>query len=293
MRPYCVGVNDYHIHLHDHGESGPYTQELIDRYVFSGEERGVTELGFTEHIFRFREANELLGEWWSEDPDPKMRAYCERYIAEHSTQSLDEYIDALTVAKSRGLPVKIGLEIDYYPGRMSEIDGFLADYPLDFRLGSVHWIGAWGFDDPGVGDEWEVREIESVWTRYFDLLADLIATNSIDALAHPDLVKKFGYRLAQEPVELYRRVATMAAERSIAFEVSSAGLRKPVGEAYPSSLFLEVIRSAGASITTASDAHGPQEVGVDFDRLSEMAITAGFTEVVSFTMRDSRSVRLR
>lgn len=293
MRPYCVGVNDYHIHLHDHGESGQYSQELIDRYVCSGSERGVTELGFTEHIFRFKEVNELLGEWWAEDPDPKMRAYCERYIAEHSTQSLDEYVDALTVAKSRGLPVKVGLEIDYYPGRMSEIDAFLASYPLDFRLGSVHWIGAWGFDDPGAGNEWEVREIASVWIRYFDLLGELISSDSIDVLAHPDLVKKFGHRLTQEPLDLYRHVATMAADRSIAFELSSAGLRKPVGEAYPSPLFLEAIRSAGASITTASDAHGPQEVGVDFDRLSEIAISAGFTEVVSFTLRDSRSVRLR
>lgn len=286
-------MNDYHIHLHDHGESGPYSQGLIDRYVRSGEERGVTELGFTEHIFRFGEANELLGEWWKEDPDPKLRAYCERYIAEHSTQSLDEYIDALTIAKSRGLPVKIGLEIDYYPRRMEEVDEFLAKYPLDFRLGSVHWIGAWGFDDPGVGDEWEIRDIESVWIQYFDLLADLITSNSIDVLAHPDLVKKFGHQLSHEPVELYRRIAEMAVEASIAFELSSAGLRKPVAEAYPSSLFLEAIRSAGASITTASDAHGPQEVGVDFDRLSEIAISAGFTEVVSFTMRNSRSVRLR
>lgn len=292
MRPYCVGVNDYHIHLHDHGESGPYTQELIDRYVYSGEERDVTELGFTEHIFRFREANELLGEWWAEDPDPKMRAYCEQYIAEHSTQSLDDYVEVLETAKSRGMPVKTGLEIDYCPGRMSEIDQFLAAYPLDFRLGSVHWIGAWGFDDPGVGEEWKVRETESVWFRYFELLAELIASNSIDVLAHPDLVKKFGHRLEEEPVELYQNVAEMAAGRSIAFELSTAGLRKPVGEAYPSSLFLEVIRSAGASITTASDAHSPQDVGADFDRLSEMAISAGFTEVVSFTMRNSRSVRL-
>lgn len=285
-------MNDYHIHLHDHGESGPYTPELIERFVYSGEERGVTELGFTEHIFRFREVNEFLGEWWTDDPDQKLRAYCERYIAEHSTQSLDEYVEALTLAKTRGLPVKIGLEIDYYPGRMSEIDEFLDAYPLDFRLGSVHWIGAWGFDDPGVGEEWKVREIEAVWLRYFELLAELIASDSVDVLAHPDLVKKFGHRLAREPIDLYRQVAKMAAERSIAFEVSSAGLRRPVGEAYPSLLFLEAIRSAGASITTASDAHSPREVGADFDRLNAMAISAGFSEVVSFTMRDSRSVRL-
>ncbi|RIK11438.1 MAG: hypothetical protein DCC49_00615 [Acidobacteria bacterium] len=285
-------MNDYHIHLHDHGESGPYTQELVSSFVEMGTKHGVTELGFTEHIFRFREVNELLGEWWAEDPDPHMRSYCERYVAEHSTQSLEEYVEVLTAAKSREMPVKIGLEIDYYPRRMGEIDEFLSAYPLDFRLGSVHWIGAWGFDDPGVGDEWRNRDIESVWIGYFALLADLISSDSVDVLAHPDLVKKFGHRPAQEPVDLYRQIAEMAAERSIAFELSSAGLRKPVGEAYPSSLFLEAIRSAGASITTASDAHKPQDVGADFDRLSETAISAGFTEAVSFTMRNSHSVRL-
>lgn len=289
-QPYCVGVNDYHIHLHDHGESGEYSIDLVAGYVEAGLARGVAELGFTEHVFRFREINELLGDWWTGDPNPEMRAYCARYVSEHSTQSLDDYVNVLMAARAEGMPIKIGLEIDYYPAQMADLSKFLEQYPLDFRLGSVHWIGAWGFDDPGVSDEWESREIDDVWGEYFTLLAELATLGNIDVLAHPDLVKKFGHRMEDEPVDLYNRIAVLAAERSIAFELSSAGLRKPVAEAYPSLRFLEAINAAGGSISTASDAHRPQDVGKDFDQLREIATNAGFSDAVSFTMRDSRSV---
>ena len=41
----------------------------------------------------------------------------------------------------------LGLEVDYYRGRMDEVADLLAGYPFDVLLGSVHWVGAWRFDD--------------------------------------------------------------------------------------------------------------------------------------------------
>lgn len=289
---YCVRMIDYHLHLHDHGASGPYSVDQVARYVEVARTRGVSEIGFTEHVFRFREVNALLGEWWADEPDPALREYCERYINEHSTQSLDEYAEVLQRAQAIGMPVKIGLEVDYFPGRMDVLSEFLDMYPLDFRLGSVHWIGAWGFDDPGTAWEWERRQIDVIWDAYFDHLAELISARVVDVLAHPDLVKKFGHRPDLEPVDTYSRIARTAAQFGIAFELSSAGLRKPVGEAYPSSRFLESIRGANALITTASDAHRAEDVGSDFDYLQDAARRAGFSEVVCFTGRRPYTMRI-
>ena len=48
----------------------------------------------------------------------------------HATADLDAYVRCAQEAKDAGLPVVIGLEVDYYPGRMDEVAGLLAGLPL-------------------------------------------------------------------------------------------------------------------------------------------------------------------
>src|SRR5206468_6239440 len=95
-------------------------------------------------------------------------------------------------AKRAGLPVVLGLEVDHYAGRMDRVARLLEGYPFDVLLGSVHWVGAWGFDqlgDPAVDAEWNARAIDSVWDVYTDALEELAASRVCDVLAHPDLIK--------------------------------------------------------------------------------------------------------
>ena len=53
--------------------------------------------------------------------------------------------------------------------------------------------------------------------------------------------------------------------RGIAVEVSTAGLRKPVGEIYPARAFLEMALDAGNPIALSSDAHAPEQLGFGYD----------------------------
>ena len=48
----------------------------------------------------------------------------------------------------------------------------------------------------------------------------------------------------------------------MAIEVSTAGLRKPVGEMYPSPELLEMCVEAGKPVALSSDAHEPEHVGL-------------------------------
>ena len=50
-----------------------------------------------------------------------------------------------------------------------------------------------------------------------------------------------------------------------AVEVSSAGLRKPIGEIYPSMGLLKEFYAAGVPITLGSDAHVAEDVGLQLD----------------------------
>jgi histidinol-phosphatase (PHP family) len=140
--------------------------------------------------------------------------------------------------------------------------------------------------EPGL---WDAMPVEEVWQRYFESLGDLAGSGLADVLAHPDLVKIFGRRPAPEHVaECHERAAAAIAAAGVAVEVSTAGLRKPVGELYPDAALLARCRERGVGATLASDAHVAHDVGRDFDAALEHLHSAGYETVTVFAGRSSR-----
>jgi histidinol-phosphatase (PHP family) len=177
---------------------------------------------------------------------------------------------------------------------MPQVAKLLTGYPFDVLLGSVHWIGAWMFDDLSneVGlAEWDHRDIEEVWRAYTEALEELAGTKTCDVLAHPDLVKITGRRASPSLVaDCNERISEAAAASGMAAEFSSAGWRRPVAEAYPSFDLLERFRAHDVSITTASDAHGVPDVADRADELLAIAQKAGYKTLRSFRARQGRDV---
>jgi histidinol-phosphatase (PHP family) len=286
---------DYHLHLWPHGQRAVQaTVEDLAAYCEKAAAEGVAELALTEHLFRFTQVDDLLGGWWDAEADRRLRADAAKYWEQHVSADLDAYVETALAAKAAGLPVVVGMEVDYYPGRMDEVGRLLAQYPFDVLLGSVHWIGTWMFDDLSSAvamGEWDSRTIESVWSDYTRCLEELAASGAVDVLAHPDLCKVTGRR-PSVPDEFYDRMAEAAASAGLAAEVSSAGWRKPVGEAYPAPSLLARFRERGVPITTASDAHQLSEVAARSADLKEFITSAGYTELRAFSARQPRTVAI-
>ncbi|HEY3239629.1 MAG TPA: PHP domain-containing protein, partial [Acidimicrobiia bacterium] len=207
---------DYHLHLLRHGENGPYTAGAVLAYAEAAAARGVTEICLTEHLFRFRQADRLLRGWWDADPDGVLRDQTAAYWAAHATGDLDAYAGAVLGAAAEPAGerprarILLGLEVDYYPGRMDEVAALLSGYPFDLLLGSVHWLGSWGFDqlgEPAVDRQWDARQAEAVWDAYTGAVEELAATRTTDVLAHPDLAKVSGVRPAGDPSPWWDRLA--------------------------------------------------------------------------------------
>jgi histidinol-phosphatase (PHP family) len=78
----------------------------------------------------------------------------------------------------------------------------------------------------------------------------------------------------------------------VAIEVSTAGLRKPVGEIYPARAFLEMCLEAGRPVALSSDAHVPDQLGYGYDQALEFLGALGVTEIADFTRRERRMVPL-
>jgi len=286
-------VLDYHLHLWPHGTaaSQPTLDELAE-YCETAARAGVDEIALTEHLFRFRQADAILAGFWDDDPNPELRASLAAYWKDHAHADLDAYVAAVLEAKAAGLPVVLGLEVDHYAGRMDKVASVLDGYPFDVLLGSVHWVGAWGFDqlgDPVVDAEWDARSIESVWDAYTDALEELAASGVCDVLAHPDLVKISGRR-PSVPDEWYDRMAEAAASSGMAAELSSAGWRKPVAEAYPAPALLSRFRKAGVPATTASDSHGLGDVASRSSDLRALLADAGYETLTAFRGRRPEQV---
>lgn len=286
---------DYHVHLWPHGEPAvPVTVDHLSRLCMRAAAVGVSEVAVTEHLFRFSQADAVLGGFWDDDPSPALRQSMAAYWHEHATADLDAYVEAVVEAKAAGLPVLLGLEVDHYAGRMDKVAALLDGYPFDILLGSVHWLGAWGFDnweDAAFGAEWGARATDAVWHGYATAVEELAASGVPDVLAHPDLPKVAG-RAGVPSHEVYERLADAVAGAGLAAEVSAAGWHKPVAEAYPALALLRRFASRGVPVTTASDAHRPAEVGRGVGDLTALLVEAGYREVTAFDGRARRAVAL-
>jgi histidinol-phosphatase (PHP family) len=112
-----------------------------------------------------------------------------------------------------------------------------------------------------------------------------------DIMAHPDLVKYWGPASPQRPwpekdLRFYYDIAMeQIADSGIAIELSTAGLRKPVGEMYPSRAFLEMVVDAGNPIALSSDAHTPEQLGFEYGQAMELLADVGVTEIAVFDRR--------
>jgi histidinol-phosphatase (PHP family) len=265
-------IVDYHMHLRDPEERIDHTVEAVERYAENAAERGIDEIGISEHIYYFEQTRRL----W--EPE---------YMLERCVYDLDRYVAAVVEAKESGLPVKLGLEVDYVAGRERETADILAPYPWDYLLGSVHYVDGFPVDqDPGLVETLGPNE---GWRRYFVWLRNAARSGLFDSLSHPDLVKHHGPRADAETAQwLHEETADAIEAAGVCLEVSAAGLHKPVGELYPDPPLLEACHARGVPITLASDAHVPQNVGRDLDRAIEHARAAGYETVTVLDRRERR-----
>ena len=284
---------DYHLHLWPHSQGdAEATIEQVAAYCERAVAAGVTEIALTEHLFRFTQAKDLLGGFWDDLPGAALRPGMAAYWDHHAKVDLDAYVEVVQAVKAEGLPVVLGLEVDFYQDRMDQVAGLLAGYPFDVLLGSVHWLGTWRFDvlnDPLVMAEWDVRDIDTVWDEYARAMEELGASGVCDVFAHPDLVKVAG-RVPAVPDEFYDRITEAAVHSGMAAELSSAGWRKPVGEEYPAPPLLARFVARGVPLTTASDAHSLPDVADRADDLRVLLDAAGVTRLQAYRDRRPHAV---
>ncbi len=271
---------DSHTHLRPDGEridAFALTREHLAGYVAVAIARGVEEVAITEHVYRFAAAREL-----SDHP----------FWREGAVADLAAYHDALAAIRDDGLPIRVGLELDWIGGRARDVAAVAQAHPWDVVLGSVHWLGDLAVDHPDYSI-WDSRSVEAAWQEYVDAFCDAAVSGIYDVLAHVDLAKVFGHRPSRWLLErMYAQMVDAIVEGGSVVEVSTAGLRKGALELYPAPELLEALRRHHVSITLSSDAHVAEDVGRDLPAAIAAARRAGYRSVVTFRGRERRVVEL-
>ncbi len=253
---------DYHLHtpLCGHAVGAPR------EYVLAAQRAGLAEIGFSDH-------------------NPMPTQFDDWRMA---PGQLPEYFALIAEARREfpDYPIRLGLECDFIPGQENHIRELAARAEWDYLIGSVHYITPdWDVDNPKHLKRWNEQPVEQVWQLYFEAYTKMAQSCLFDFLAHPDLVKKFGHRPGGDLPRFYLPTLDAMAEAGSVMEVSTAGLRKEVGEIYPSRDFLVAARQRNIPIVINSDAHAPEEVAYEFDRAYALVREIGYTQVMRFQNR--------
>jgi len=262
-----IALPDYHVHTFRCGHAGGDSRDFVQQAI----RRGLLEMAFTDHIPLYFLPLDRR------DPRLAMRE-----------EQFDEYVAEVEELRRefRGqIPIRLGLEADYAEGHEETLARWLSRADWDLVLGSVHWVRGDWIDAPGSAARFDREGTEKLYAEYYRLLARAASTGLFDVLTHFDLPKKHGHRPKAPLTEAEDAAVGAAKKAGCAVEISSAGLRKPVQEAYPEPRLLSKIVAADLPVTFSSDAHAPAEVGWGYEQTLEIARRCGVREFVTIEKR--------
>ena len=257
-----------HIDLHNHTTRCNHAEGTIDQYIERAIAHNIDIYGFSEHApMNFDEKYRLsFGEMAAYEADIR--------------KAKATYWDAIDIL--------LGYEVDWLPGHMDER---VLHAKVDYLIGSVHFIDKWSFDNPEFIGGWESRNVDEIWQAYFEAIEAMAKSYLFDIVGHFDLIKVFKYLPKQDVRFLAKGALHAIKESGMAMELNGAGLRKPIGEIYPSRMLLEEAYALGIPITFGSDAHAPDQVGYGYAEAVALAKSVGYTHAVTFQDREAKMVK--
>lgn len=191
-----------------------------------------------------------------------------------------------------GMEVLSALEVDYIFGREDLLNQSVLQADVDYLIGSVHFLGDWGFDNPEFIGEWENRGVFATWDSYFTSLQSMIKTGYFQIVGHFDLPKLFGSVMPESLCEKMEETLKLMCDMDMVLEVNSAGLRKHIKEQYPSCYILKKAKDLGLNVTLGSDAHNVLDIGFGYSACVRILKDIGFNQVAIFRKKQKHLVEL-
>jgi len=251
------------VDLHNHTTLCNHAEGTMQEYVLEAIKKGTEVFGFSDHA--------------PMDFDPKYRMSFEQM------QEYESNVLALKEKYKNKIEILLGYEVDYIEGH---VDRRVLSANVDYLIGSVHFIDEWGFDNPEFIGQYENKDIDVIWQKYFDAIEKMAKSKLFDIVGHLDLIKVFKFLPKKNIADIAHNALVAIKESGMVLELNVAGYRKPIAEAYPSKELLLKAYKLGIPITFASDAHTPEQISLFSDEITALARSVGYTECTFFRKRE-------
>jgi histidinol-phosphatase (PHP family) len=246
---------DYHMHtLFSDGKERP------EEYIAAAVASGISEIGFSEHLNLF-----VPGQKWCMDPD-----------------RMPEYISAIKklARTQKEISIRVGIEVDFFPGKENEINEFIRRFDLDYVIGSVHYLGNTTVDS---GPDFYInKNIDDIYRDYFEIVLQAVESGIFDIIGHCDLVRIFNFKPSFDQEPDYRNLATAMSRHDVAFELNTNGRNRPLADFYPDRRYLSIFREKNVPVCVNSDSHFSSRVGQYFNEAYSLLHDAGYDEMCTF-----------
>jgi histidinol-phosphatase (PHP family) len=246
-------MHDYHIHCH----FCRHAKGSIQEYAHAALAQGLKEICITPHI-----------------PFPDFRPGFGDNRLRMDPQEFALFQEELEKARRQvpGLTILSGVEADYVEGTEEYLERFLGSYSFDFVLMSVHFVRSWSENQWVFDISTDRRPLERIYDDYLNAIRAGIGTGLFDCMAHFDLIKQKAHPLIETHSSEIVQIIRLCRDRGMSAEINVSGLRKPIGEPYPSWPIVRLMASEGLPLVPSSDAHEPLLVGVGLDTLQGMEL---------------------
>nr|MDD6335172.1 histidinol-phosphatase HisJ family protein [bacterium] len=235
--PSALASADLHMHTHHSCDA----HDSVEDMVRSAMEKGLHTIAITEHI-----------DWHPNDNGYGVFNF--QAYSDDINRARDKYGDRITILK--GFEAS---EANLY--RQAYADELSRDY--DIVLCSMHWVGGALCGDPAVMDA-------GAWPHFIEAyLLNLLACidmGGFQVLAHFDFPRRY-YGQMPMPEDLVREVLKKAAQKGVALEINTSGIRKGYPDTLPGKEYIRWFEQYGGQrVTFGSDAHRTCDIAADFDR---------------------------
>ena len=205
------------------------------------------------------------------------------YIADYKV-----HINRLKEEYAQRIRVYLGLEVDMFSGRESDLSGF------DYLIGSVHDLCREGdyfsIDESAdrlkeVTDRYFGGDGLAIARAYYETLAQLPEYGKFDFIAHFDLITKYRNTLSiiDDQCREYRNYALEAAYalkgKVPFFEVNSGAIARGYRNTpYPATFLIKELKELGFGAIITSDCHDCTKLDLHFDQSAQLLRDCGLKE---------------
>lgn len=257
------------VDLHNHTYLCNHADGTIEEYIQKAIKLNIDVYGFSEHA--------------------PMKNFEDGYrLTIDKKKFYEDTILDLKKKYENQITILLGYEVDFIHGDF--ILDEIINSNVDYLIGSVHYLGKWGFDNPEFISEYKNKNIDKIWQEYFDAIEQMAKSKQFDIVGHLDLIKIFKF-LPKKDIKFIAYNALKQIKKSdMVIELNSAGYRKPIGESYPSKQLIELAYELDIPITFGSDAHNVEQIGFMYEDISKLAKNIGYKKCINFSKRDKELV---